>query len=103
MTRHSALSWTVSFGIVGALASAAFLACGSSSNGGGCGSGFVDQSDELADGNLGAFGNLEGDAAGGFGLAFGGDFVRFQFKERLAAGDDGAVLDVPLGQDAAGD
>jgi len=57
---------------------------------------------DLADDDLGALGNLWSRGRRPR-PGLGGDFVGLEFKESLATGDDGAVLDVPFGENAAGD
>lgn len=63
----------------------------------------IDGRDELADRHLAAGGNLQRDAARGFGRSLRIDLVGLQFEERLVLLHQITVLDVPLGQHAAGD
>src|SRR5690606_15318163 len=85
------------------LFSRGFFGRGWSGGGSGSGGGFVDFSYDVADGNFFAFGNFQRNSARGFGDAFGGDFVGFEFEENLIAFDDVAVFDAPCGKNSAGD
>ena len=59
--------------------------------------------DDLADFDLGAFGDEDFQGAGGFGEDLGGDLVGLDLEERIAGGDGVTVFLLPAADHAGGD